>query len=101
MVALPMPERRRRAHVQRPFERRTAGGMDLRVVAHLEELGIKKVESELVRGGFNGRSAMVNNWLKSKKNNGGFFARLGQPGMMAVIGAVALAVGGVAAVSMI
>lgn len=69
MVEILINERRRRPHVDRPFERRLTGADDSRVIGYLEEMGTKKVKSQLERGGFSGRSAMAQRWLKKKRQS--------------------------------
>jgi len=71
MSAIPVKERRQRPHVDRPFERRSNGADDDRVIAYFEELGERKVRAQLARGGFAGRNAMAQKWLKSQGSGGG------------------------------
>ena len=68
MTAFSIEERRKRTHAPRTFERRKAGKDDARVIQHLENLGPAKVQSELKRGGFNGRHAVATRWLDEKSN---------------------------------
>ncbi len=71
MVAIPIMERRQRPHANRPFERRTNGAEDTRMIEYFEELGERKVRAQLARGGFAGRNAMAQKWLRSQGSGGG------------------------------
>ena len=71
MSAIPFKERRQRPHVDRPFERRASGANDERMIEYFEELGERKVRAQLTRGGFAGRNAMAQKWLKSQGSGGG------------------------------
>ncbi len=71
MSAIPIKERRQRPHVERPFERRSNGADDARMIAHFEELGEPKVRAQLARGGFAGRNSMARKWIKSQGSGGG------------------------------
>ncbi len=71
MLAIPIKERRHRPHANRPFERRTNGADDVRMIEYFEELGERKVRAQLSRGGFAGRNAVAQKWLKGQGSGGG------------------------------
>ena len=71
MVTVPIKERRQRPHVDRLFERRANGAKDTRMTRYFDELGENRVRAQLVRGGFNGRNAIAQKWLKSHGSGGG------------------------------
>lgn len=62
-------DRRREPHAERTFERRSAGGEDVRVIRKFEGMGAEKVEAILSEGGFGIKSRTAKRWLNGQQGS--------------------------------